>query len=183
MASEFDRLVMQVLRDLQVGLKDEFDRNFERQGFFAEKWQRRKSPLRPGGAILVDSGDLRRSVTSRVKDGRVVFMSDHPAAPIHNEGGEIKVTERMKRYFMARHMEAKGSFGRRKDGSLRRDKRNARLGTEAEFYKAMALMPVGKSIVIPRRQFLGMAPEVERLVRDVIEDNLRQYFDDLDFTK
>lgn len=183
MANEFDIFLRHVLRDIQVELKDEYDRNFERQGFFSEKWQRRKSPLRPGGAILVDSGGLRRSVKSRVIGSGIVFMSDHPAAAIHNEGGEIKVTARMKGYFWRRYREAVGSFGRRKDGSLRRDKRNRRLGTEAEFYRAMALMPVGKAIRMPRRQFLGMSPEAERVVREIIEENFQKYFDELDLTK
>ena len=43
----------------------------------------------------------------------------------------------------------------------------------------MALMKVGKAIKIPRRQFLGMAPEVERTVRQIIEDNLTSYFEEL----
>jgi hypothetical protein len=59
MASDMERGLQQVIRnilnDIKVELGDEFDRNFERQGFFSEKWQRRKSPTRAGGAILVDA--------------------------------------------------------------------------------------------------------------------------------
>lgn len=81
-----------ILRDIQVELGDEFDQNFERQGFFSEKWTRRKSPTRPGGLILVDSGALRQSIRSEIRDSSIVFLTDHPAAAIHNEGGEIVVT-------------------------------------------------------------------------------------------
>lgn len=151
---ELRKVVRRILSDIRVELGDEFDQNFERQGFFAEKWQRRKSPIRGDGHILVASGDLRKSIRSRSDENSITFYSDLAYAGIHNEGGEIKVTARMKRFFWHKYYE-----------------------TKDEFWKAMALMKVGKTIKIPRRQFLGMAPEVETEVRKIIEDNLTQYFE------
>lgn len=151
---ELRKVVRRILGDIRVELGDEFDQNFERQGFFAEKWQRRKSPIRGDGHILVASGDLRKSIRSRSDDHSITFYSDLAYAGIHNEGGEIKVTARMKRFFWHKYYE-----------------------TKDEFWKAMALMKEGKTIKIPRRQFLGMAPEVETEVRKIIEDNLTQYFE------
>jgi phage gpG-like protein len=55
------------------------------------------------------------------------------------------------------------------------------LTTEAEFWKALALMRVGSAIKIPKRQFLGVAPEVEATVREIIEDNISEYLDNIDF--
>ena len=170
-------MVRRILSDIRVGLGDEFDQNFERQGFFSEKWARRKSPLRPGGSILIEPPvKLRRSVKSRSDDNSITFYSDLPYAAIHNEGGDIKVTAKMKRYFWRRYYEARGGFRRKKNGELRNDKKNRQLGTEAEFWRAMALMKEGKVIKIPKRQFLGMSPEVEQDVRKIIENNLSQYF-------
>ena len=40
------KVVARILKDIQVEMSDEFDKNFERQAFFSEKWQRRKSPIR-----------------------------------------------------------------------------------------------------------------------------------------
>lgn len=151
---ELRKVVRRILSDIRVELGDEFDQNFERQGFFAEKWQRRKSPIRGDGHILVASGDLRKSIRSRSDESSITFYSDLAYAGIHNEGGEIKVTARMKRFFWHKYYE-----------------------TKDEFWKAMALTKVGKTIKIPRRQFLGMAPEVETEVRKIIEDNLTQYFE------
>ena len=172
-----------ILRDIQVELGDEFDQNFERQGFFSEKWARRKSPTRPGGHILVDSGGLRRSIRSELRDNSVVFLSDHPAAAIHNEGGEIKVTAKMKRFFWYKHMSTAGvlAFCRRKDGTMRRDKNTLHITDVADFWKAMALMKVGSTIKIPQRKFLGTSPEVEAAVRQIIEDNLTEYVNNIDF--
>lgn len=170
-----------ILKDIGKDLGDEFDQNFEREAFFSQAWQRRKSPTRPGGHILVDSGDLRRSIRSETRDSSIVFLTDHPAAAIHNEGGEITVTAKMKRFFWAKYKETTGSFGRRKDGTLRKDKQAIQLTDEASFWKTMALMKPGSKIRIPQRKFLGMAPEVETAVRRIIEDNLNEYVNNIDF--
>lgn len=181
MDGEMKKLTRQILKDIRIELGDEFDQNFERQGFFTEKWQRRKSPVRGDGHILVASGALRRSIKSRSDDVSITFYSDLSYAGIHNEGGEIKVTARMKKFFWHKYYEATGSFGHRKDGTRRQNRRNQQLSAEAEYWKSLALMKEGKSIKIPRRQFLGMAPEVEREVRKIIEDNLTHYFDHYQF--
>lgn len=89
----------------------------------------------------------------------------------------------MKRYFWARYYEAQGGFGRKRNGELRDNKKNRQLGSEAEFWKALALMKEGKVIKIPKRQFIGMSPEVEREVREIIEDNLTDYFERMDLKK
>lgn len=174
--NDIQRIVRNILKDIRVELTDEFDLNFERQGFFSEAWQRRKSPTRPGGSILIDTGGLRKSIRSKSTDSSITFFSDLPYADIHNEGGEIAVTAKMKRFFWWKYYTTTGSFGRKKNGELRKDKRTVQLSTEAEFWKFMALMKVGKTIKIPRRQFLGHSPEVEQMVKEIIEENLTEYF-------
>lgn len=177
MNQDIQKIIRNILNDVRVELSDEFDRNFERQAFFNEAWQRRSSPTRPGGSILIDTGKLRQSISSRTTDNSITFCSTLPYAAIHNEGDEIKVTARMKRFFWHKYNEATGSFGRKKNGERRNDKRTVQLSTEAEFWKHMALMKEGKSIKIPRRRFLGASPEVEQAVKDIIEENLTEYFE------
>ena len=179
-----------ILRDIQVELGDEFDQNFERQAFFTQAWQRRKSPTRPGGLILVDSGGLRQSIRSDIRDSSIVFLTDHPAAAIHNEGGEIKVTAKMKRFFRAKFYESQGGFGRKKgdpnrptlpDGAFYAWTSKMSLNTISEFWRIMALMKVGSTIKIPQRKILGTSPEVEKAVREIIEENLNEYINSIDF--
>ena len=93
-------IIGRILNDLRVELGDEFNRNFERQAFFSEAWTRRRSPTRPGGHILVDSGELRRSIQSRTTENSITFYTTLPYAAIHNDGGEIVVTAKMKRFFL-----------------------------------------------------------------------------------
>lgn len=176
MSDDISKIIKRILKDIQVEMGDEFDRNFERQAFFSETWARRKSPTRPGGSILIDSGTLRKSIGSRITENSIVFYTTLPYATIHNDGGEIRVTKKMKRYFWHKYYEATGSFGRRKDGNPRKDKRTVQLTTEAEFWKFMALKKEGSIIKIPRRQFLGTSPEVEQAVREIIEENITEYF-------
>lgn len=166
-----------ILRDIRVDTAQEFDRNFERQSFFGEAWRRRRSPLRGDGHLLVDSGDLRRSVRSRSDDTSVTFFSTLPYAAIHNNGGEIVVTRRMKAFFWVMYRKAAGGFRRRRDGSLSRSRRQERLSAAAEFWKAMALKKVGDRIVIPRRRFLGASPELEGNIRRIVERDIDEYLD------
>ena len=172
-----EKIIKNILNDIRVELTDEFDQNFERQAFFSQAWQRRRSPTRPGGHILVDTGQLRRSVKSRTTDNSITFYTDLPYAEIHNEGGEIVVTAKMKRFFWHKYYEATGSFGRKKDGSRRNDKRTIQLADQAEFWKLLALKKAGTTIRIPRRRFLGTSPEVEKAVRDIIEENITDYIE------
>lgn len=171
------QLIKRILRDIRVEMADEFDRNFERQAYFNTKWQRKRSPASKSSTLLVDTGALRRSVQSRVTDHSVIFESTLPYAAIHNEGGQIVVSKRMKGYFWHRYYQAQGAFGRTKSGRLRKDKRNEQLSTQAEFWKHLALMRIGSTIKIPKRQFLGTGAEVEQLVRNVVEESLTDYFD------
>ncbi|QFQ11558.1 phage morphogenesis protein [Pseudoprevotella muciniphila] len=183
MKSEIQAILRRILKDIEVEMSDEFDRNFERQAFFSEAWQRRKSATRPGGHILVDTGRLRRSIQSRTTENSITFFTTEPYAAIHNDGGEIVVTTRMKKYFWHKYYEATGSFGRKKDVSRRNDKRTVQLSGEAEFWKFMALKKAGTTIKIPRRRFLGTSPEVERAVRTIIEENLSGYIEEsINFT-
>ena len=169
-------LKRKILKDISVEASSEFDRNFETQSFFGQAWQRQKSPKRAGEHILVDKGNLRRSISAKADDDSITFQTSLPYAAIHNEGGEIKVTARMKRFFWAMYYKANGGLGRRKDGTLRQDKKNARLTTEAEFWKHMALMKVGSTVKIPRRRFLGTHPDLEKEVTAIIERRLNEFY-------
>ena len=180
MDNGMDKLVQNILRDVRVELSDEFDRNFSRQGFFGEKWQRRKTPSARGDrAVLTDTGALRRGISSRISGNTITFYSDLPYAGIHNDGGEIRVMARMKRFFWAKYRETCGSFGYRKNGLRRQDKRNLQLTAEAEFWRSMALKKVVSVIRMPRRQFLGTHPKLEQAVRSIIEENLEKALGDL----
>ena len=99
MPENLQKIIQSILRDIQVELTDEFDQNFERQAFFSQAWQRRKSPTRPGGHILVDTGQLRRSITSKTTGNTITFHTDLPYAAIHNDEELFEVCKNTKKLF------------------------------------------------------------------------------------
>lgn len=135
-----------LLDDLRVELSEEFDRNFERKGFFSDKWKPRAHDY-ARGSLLMQSGAMRRSTQGEVSGGGVRFTSSEPYTALHNEGGKITVTGKMKKFFWAKFKET-GEAG----------------------WKYMALMPVGRVIEVPERRFIGDGPETKRIIETVIKD-------------
>ena len=153
MTENINKIIKNTLRDIAVELKDEFDQNFERQAFFSQAWQRKKYTTK-NNHILLDTGTLRRSIRTKTTDNSVTFYTDLPYAAIHNEGGEIIVTPRMKRFFRAKAYEAAGTFGRKKTNGTTTPKKQktisdrqfyawmhtATLTPEAEFWCALSML-------------------------------------------
>lgn len=180
-----NRLVRRTLDDIRVEAADEFDRNFERGAFFTEKWARRKFNDDRSRGLLVRTGNLRRSITAEVTDrDSVVFSSALPYARIHNEGGTVTVTRKMKAYFWWRYRTLTGGTAadgfsnrlqRRRDGTPRNNHRNRALTAEAEFFREMALKKAGSKIVIPKRQFIGNHPDLEKLLKEIFYENAKNF--------
>lgn len=158
-----------ILTDLKVELTEEFDRNFERKAFFSKPWPQRL--LEGRGSLLLQSGKLRRSIRAQVTNNSVSWSSSEPYAAIHNEGGTITVTAKMKRFFWAKFYELAGKVKYKKDGSTGRS--SVKLSKQAEFYRNLALMKVGSKVKIPQRQFLGDAPEVHACIKRVCQNRCK----------
>ena len=177
-----NRFIRLTLNDIRVEAKEEFDMNFKREAFFTEKWKRRKGDTDETRGLLVQSGTLRRSIRSRIMEGGkgVEITSSVPYAKIHNEGGSITVTRRMKGYFWIKYRQAVGRIARTKAGKARNGRKNRQISRDAEFYKAMALKKTGSRIMIPRRQFIGRHPDLEKLLDEIAMENLKKVFNDND---
>jgi hypothetical protein len=75
-------------------------------------------------------------------------------AAIHNNGGKIPVTPKMRKFFWAKYYERAGNVTKLKSGKASASKRNVALSSEVQFYKNMALTKRAH-ITIPQRQFIG----------------------------
>lgn len=164
---DFKTFLNHVLTDTKVKLTDAFDRNFERKGFFNQKWPEAKLPNRRG-SLMMRTGTLRRSIRSTIEGSSVRWTSSVPYAGLHNNGGELVITEKMKRYFWAMYYKAIGAAKGRKGATQKA------FSVEAEYYKALALKKVGETITIPKRQFIGDHPEVKRMVDDIVNFNMKE---------
>lgn len=140
---------------MRVELSEEFYKNFNRKAFFTEKWKKRRNP-NALGSLLVVTGSLRRSIQCAETPDGVRFTSNQPYATLHNEGGKITVTAKMKRFFWYKYKQ-----------------------TKDEAWKRMALMKVGNVIIMPQRQFVGDGKDTRRLIQGVIDDNVQRYNEEL----
>jgi len=83
--------IQRTIEDIRVETAERFLENFRKEGFFGSPWKRRKKGAKrdKGRALLVDTGNLRRSINSRTTADSVEFYTDVPYAAIHNEGGKL----------------------------------------------------------------------------------------------
>ena len=166
-----------VLSDVRVDLSEEFDRNFERKAFFNKKWNATSLPNQRG-SLLARSGKLRRSLIAKQSSGAVTWSSSLPYATIQNNGGEIKVTAKMKSFFWAMFYKADGAITMKRkadnDVVMRETARNQKLSAEAQQWKNLALQKVGAIMKIQQRQFIGDHPIVRQRIEDVIGSNMKE---------
>lgn len=135
-----ENIIKNILNDIRVELADEFDRNFERKGFFGQQWKPTKFHNNRG-SLMLRSGSLRRSIRSSVNGNSVRFSSSLPYAAVHNDGWN----------------------GMRK-AHKRVIKRNG---------KSIVRNVRSHHVNIPQRRFIGYSPEVEKMITDIINENVR----------
>lgn len=148
--SEIKKRWQLMMEKIAKDIGDEFDQNFERKAFFDKKWKDRKFGNR--GSLLVATGQLRSSIATKTTLNSIIFTSDTPYASIHNKGGTIEVTKKMKGYFWY-------MYGQ----------------TGYEPYKAMAMKKEGSRIKIPKRQFIGYHKKID----DIVEEHAKSMVEDV----
>ena len=136
-----------ILNDLRVEISDEFDRNFQRKAFFDKPWPPRK--MNGKGSLLMQTGNLCRSIRCRVEADGVVWETSERYAAIHNYGGVQYVKPHHRR-----------RYSKKKDTYTRHQVK-------------------GYAYKMPRRQFLGDHPEVRKRAEAVIQRNLQKAAQDL----
>jgi phage gpG-like protein len=156
-----------IISDLKVELKDEFDKNFQRKAFFNRTWKGTKMPNNKG-SLMMRTGALRRSITAIANAKEISFSSSLPYASIHNEGGKIVVTAQMKKFFWAMYYKANDSATNSKG------QKQVRLTEEALWWKNMALKKVGSTIVMEKRQFIGWHPTLNKNIERVVNSNIKE---------
>lgn len=143
-----------LLKDIKVEMDDEFDLNFKRKAFFDRSWKPAK--VNTIGSLMMRTGALRKSLRSIIETNGVRWTSSLPYSNIHNSGGDIIVTVKMKKYAWYRVRMLTGN--------------NPKMDNpEIAFWRAMALKPVGSVIHIPQRQFVGDHQQVHKAVRKAAE--------------
>lgn len=169
------QLTDNLLNDIEKDLTQAFDKNFERKAFFDRKWKGDKYP-NSRGSLLLRTGRLRRSIKSNRRGGTINWKSNLAYASIQNEGGELEVTPKMKKFFWAMFYKASGgiTFSVKKK-AMANTKRNQKLNAEAQKWKNMALMKVGAKMKIEQRQFIGWHPQIDALIKKNVDHHMKEY--------
>ena len=154
--------------------KDHYQDNFRQGGFVdvtlspwkrAHRQQHAKGTQAMYSPLVSGRQNLCGSIYYHPADYSVTVGTSVPSAEIHNEGGDIKVTARMKRFFWAKYREANGgAWTRKKDGQDPSE--------EAQFWKGLALKPVGSVIHIPQRKFIGESQKLKDELNNKVEEEL-----------
>ena len=197
---EFSKLTQEFSRELEtfvrrtapviVGrLAENHFRDSFRQGGFVDRelrpWPRtRRQQSGAGtaesqyGPLLSSREHLMLSVEHTTYDYGALVYNRVPYAPIHNWGGKIPVTDRMRGYMWYRYLKASGKLGRSKNsasegGSRKRRKPSQATTAEAEKWRRLALSVRNKKTIrIPQRQFLGASARLEETIRKELENEL-----------
>lgn len=153
-----------VLKDIQVELGDEFDKNFERKAFFDRPWK----PLSPNynpttGSMLLRTGALRQNLRSRISGTAIIFSNRLPYSGLQNYGGTVRQdfapTPKMRRWAWANYHELV------KSGNV----------TEAEKYRRMALAKrIKRTFTVPARPFVGDHPRVREIASDIAAEHVAE---------
>ena len=149
---DFKQFTDKTIADIGVKATELFDRNFEQQGFFGKKWDKRKNNVDPGRGILIGkgSGRLRKGAQKPKRSGNsLTWQFDVSYAKIHNEGGTIKATQSVRPFSRT----VKG-----KEQKVRAFTRSV-------------------NIKMPQRQFIGDHPQLRQAMEVVINRNAKKLID------
>ena len=179
---ELKRLQERVL-PVKVGreVTESVRENFRKGGFYGKTW---KSPYRRTlgfsgaggsyGTLLSGTNHLMSSTDYVPGRGNVTIRNTADYAQVHNDGAEIGVTPKMKRFFWAKYYEAKGRDMPLASGRHSNSRKAQDLNGEAAFWQRMALKKPGSRIGIPKRHFIGPSPQVDRIVKGIIDKELNK---------
>lgn len=180
-APDIEKMIRRSLDDLKhlytrklpikvgVAVRDSVRQNFRQGNFYGgDRWE---TPLRTSlgfrgaagqyGPLLSSSNHLMMNTDYQPLPAKVIIRNNEVYAATHNDGEDIGVTQKMRKFFWAKHYEHKERMGAG--------------APETEFWKRMALKKPGSTIKIPRRHFLGPGPQVDAIVNKVVEQELREF--------
>ena len=160
--------------------KDHFQDNFRLGGFVnggLHKWAEAKRRISGSASaaarnptLLSGRNHLFSSINYYPRNYAVRIANELVYAPIHNEGGEIPVTDRMRRFAWHKFYEASGRDAKAAKGNKKKSA-DGSLSPEARFWKGMALTKK-KTITIPKRQFIGDSQELNDAIAETIENEI-----------
>ncbi len=131
-----ERIEEKLANKLRRSMSRETQDAFKNKAWDGKAWK----ASRTSDNLLIHSSALLNGTIHTTKGNSIEVYCGLAYANIHNEGGRIPITAKMRRYFWARFIESKAS---------------------EEHWRAMALTKK-KQISIPRRTFVGVSRTTDK---------------------
>ena len=150
-----------------------FKASFRKQAADGKAWKKRAWEM-PGKqrAILMGTGKLRDNIKSTSTSKRAIISNRLPYAIIHNEGGSITITPKMRKFFWAMYFKTMGG-ALNKSGSSSSLAKASKLKEKALPWLYMAKHK-GSKIQMPARPFIYHSKElntkIDRYIDKFIKD-------------
>lgn len=160
--TELSQGVRFITRDIAVLAADLFDRNFETQSFFGQKWKPSKYVERENAQrgksrnLLQNKGHLRKSIKYTANQHSITFYSNLPYAAIHNHGGTIAHPGGTAYFYNKKKKQTIWISNRKASDKHKRTKPH--------------------NIDIPQRQFIGEHKTLENEIAKLIESEIIKAF-------
>ena len=128
-----------------------------------------------GKGILNDTGNLVDSIKIINRSPNSVNVgiraSEIPYAEIHQQGGKVSVTDKMRKFFWAQYYQHVAVTAHIRSNKGRKSSA-PNTNQEAAFWKAMALKRKNTAIHIPKRQFMVVTPDLEKAILRAIQTEM-----------
>ena len=138
-------LELDLSKALSAIMHEETVQAFRGKGWAGRPWAPRKAP--DIGSLMWREGHLVDSLVFRPGRGEVTVESPLPYALIHNEGGRIAITPKMRQYFFARYYASK---------------------KKQPHWLALAITK-RTHIDIPKRQYVGITPQTDARLQEQLD--------------
>jgi phage gpG-like protein len=132
--------------------------------------------------ILNDTGNLVDSIKILSRSAKSVQVgiraSEIPYAELHQQGGAIPVTPKMRKFFWSQYYRhaPKENTARGKKNKVLGTRTTSSISPEAGFWKAMALKRRGAIIRIPKRQYMVLTPDLQKAILRAIQTEMDRIF-------
>ncbi len=164
-----------LMAEIALIAQEFFKTNFKKQGSLKtgfEAWTPRKFNSGKGRSLLRQSGLLFNEIRKRSGKNYAAVYNGLKYARIHNDGGNIPITPKMRRFFWAQYFNLmKGALN--KSGNSSSLKKATKLMPQAQFWKNMA-MKKGSVIKIPARPFIYKSLVLEKKISKYINQFVKK---------
>jgi phage gpG-like protein len=177
---KLQKALMGFVTVMGVEAKNHFVKSFRNQGFTDatfKRWQTRRGEVSGFGvskkskgsrAILVKSGDLRRSVRVVSKTYNTVTVgSDLPYAELHNNGSIVNRRAHKRTATITRSVRGSAGFV----NGVWRQGRKQKITLQGARHNVS-----GSAFRMPKRQFIGDSKLLTMLLRDKLDKRIQQAF-------